>query len=123
MRLWGRLLRAGVRGLDTLLRRVYGIREFSREEWNLFRLAVRRSLKDCILSDGVTIHRGDPIGELHFWNEHIPSIPAQGPDLGWALAVQRQLVRSLRALADHVESTPDLQAIQALGGEIAYETH
>jgi ceramide glucosyltransferase len=80
-----------VRSLDGLLRRWYHIYEFSNREACLLRLAIRTSDADVMLSDGTCIQRGDPLGELHFWNEHVPSIPKAGPDLAWGLTFQRRL--------------------------------
>ncbi len=109
-----------VRGLDVLLRRYYHIREFSRHDECLLRLAIGISDRDLTLSDGTRVVQGQPIGELHLWNDHIPPIPENGPDLAWALAFRRRLARSFKELAAYVESDPQYQHIKAFRGEISF---
>jgi ceramide glucosyltransferase len=113
-------LRGAVRGLDTLLRRCLRIYEFTQEEECLLRIAIGRSDADVVLSDGTCVHRGEPIGELHFWNERIPPMPGEGPDLAWAFAFQRRLVRSLAALADEVESDSRFRDVKAFRGVTSF---
>jgi len=107
--------------LDSLLRRAYRIQEFSRSEDCILRLALGRSKEDVILPDGTRITKGEPIGELHLWNEHIPPMPAKGPDFGWGLMFYRRLIRSLRELAVYVEHEPKFKAVRAFRGEIAFD--
>ncbi len=117
---WAPLLGRLVRGLDPLLRRYLHIYEFSQDEECLFRLAIRRSANELTLSDGTRVSKWDTIGELHLWNEHIPLIPEEGPNLAWALAFQRRLSRSFGALAAYVESDSQLHGIQAFRGQIFF---
>lgn len=102
-----------MKGLDSLLRRCYGIREFSRDPDCLLRLAVTRSRRDLTLADGTTIRRGEPVGDLHLWNERIPPMPPGGPDLAWGLRFQRRLKRSLEELVAYLASEPGLEALRA----------
>jgi len=111
-------LRAAVRALDGLLRRLFGIREFSRSADCLLRLSVVRSRRDLTLADGTVVRPGDRVGDLHLWNERMPPLPREWPDLRWALGFQRRLKRSLEELADAVASDPayaDLAAFRAVG--------
>lgn len=110
------IFRKMVRGLDTLLRRYYGIYEFSHEEGCLFRLSIIPSPEALTLSDGTRIHEGEPIGELHLWNEHMPQVPKEGADLAWALTFWRRMLRTLSDLAAYVESEPSFQDIKAFYG-------
>jgi ceramide glucosyltransferase len=110
------LLRKVMLGLDALLRRYYHIYEFSHDQRCLFRLSIIPSPKDLTLSDGTQIQAGEPVGELHLWNEHMLQVPKQGPDLAWALTFGRMLRHTLSELATHVESDPSLQDIQAFCG-------
>lgn len=114
------ILRRMVRSLDALLRRYQHIYEFSQDETCLLRLAIRLCDHDLTLSDGTRIARGEPIGELHLWNEHIPLIPKSGPDLAWGLALQRRLARSWAELAAYVEVAPDFQNLRAFRGEMVF---
>ncbi len=110
------ILRKMVLGLDALLRRHYHIYEFSHDQGCLFRLSIIPSPENLTLSDGTQIHAGEPVGELHLWNEHMLQIPKEGPDLAWALTFGRMLRRTLSDLAAYVESDPSLQGIKAFCG-------
>jgi hypothetical protein len=109
-----------VRKMDAFLRRYMHIYEFSHDENCLFRLSISTSDADLTLSDDVHICRGELLGELHFWNEHIPQIPPEGPDLAWALAFQRRLAHSLEQVAAYVQTDPMFQHIRAFRGEESF---
>ncbi|HCW52121.1 MAG TPA: hypothetical protein DGR79_08715 [Clostridiales bacterium] len=102
-----------MRGLDFLLRRACGIREFTRDPDCILRLSVGRCGRDLVLSDGTTVRRGEPVGDLHLWNERVPSMPPGGPDLAWGLAFGRRMRRSLALLARAVEDDPKLRRLKA----------
>ncbi|NOZ29420.1 MAG: glycosyltransferase [Chloroflexi bacterium] len=112
-------LRWTIRGLDALLRRCYHIQEFSQEEDCILRIALHKSDEEVLLSDGTRVLPGDLIGELHLWNEHIPPMPPEGPDLIWAFTFRRRMARSLAALAAYVESDPRFRDVKAFRGILA----
>jgi len=91
-----------VRGLDAVLRRIYGIRPVNDDPRCIFRIA--GGVSDCAatLSDGVQVAPGDAVVELHLWNEHVPRMPPLGPDLAWALEAKQRLEASLSMLAEEV---------------------
>ncbi|MEW6033050.1 MAG: hypothetical protein AB1645_09275 [Bacillota bacterium] len=107
------VLRATVRRLDALLRRYYRIHEFSQDQDCLLRLAVIPAPRSLALRDRVTIARGEPVGDLHLWNERVPPIPPEGPGLAWAVSFHRRLRRSLEELAARVEVDPAYQHLRA----------
>jgi ceramide glucosyltransferase len=109
-----------IRVVDVLLRRHYRIFEFSQNEECLLRLSVIKNERDVILADGTTVCRGDVIGELHLWNEHVPPVPGEGPSLAWALSFQRRMIRSLRELAACIQAEPRLREIKAFRGENSF---
>jgi len=113
------VLRAMVLGLEGLLRRQGGVREFTPDEECILRIAFTAYQKDFELSDGTRVRAGDRICELHLWNEHIPPMPLEGPDLRWGLRFYRLAVRSLRRLAAYI-AVDELQDIVALGGQMAF---
>ncbi len=115
-RLPARAARAGIRGLDALLRRVYGLRPLAEDARCLFRVVYRRSPDARVLDDGVRVRRGDPVLELHFWNEHLPQAGPEGPDAGWALRFAARLRYSLRLLADFLETDPQGRTVVAVYG-------
>lgn len=114
------LLERAVRGLDLALKRKLHIYEFSTDRQCMLRLAIGRNDTETTLADGTRIMPGDPLGELHFWNEHMPLIPEKGVDLAWALNFQRLLIHSLNNLAVHVTETPTLHGIKAFRGDIFF---
>lgn len=111
-----RLARAVIRHFDAFLRRVMGIYEFSDRPDCLFRLGRRRSPEAWSLADGTHVNKGDLIGELHFWNEHIPPMSPNGPDLAWARRFWHQLHTSLDLLAEHVHTDPRWEGVEVFGG-------
>ncbi len=119
-RLLGAWARACVRHFDTFLRRVEGVSEFSMSSGCILRLAQRQSNCHIKLSDGTEVLKGESIGELHLWNERIPSMNAEGADLRWALTFHRLLVRSFQELAVYVEQAPDFQNVRAFRGEMIF---
>jgi len=111
--------RAVVFRFDTVLRRQIRVREFAHDEDCILRIALTRCKKDLELSDGTKVRSGDRICELHFWNEHIPAMPREGPDLRWGLRFYRLAVASLRSLASYIVAEQGLEDIVASRGEMA----
>ncbi len=109
-------LKVLIRALDAVLRRYHNIDEFISEDDCLLRLAVVESDHDLTLSDGTFIARGQLVGELHFWNEHIPPMGRGGPDLAWAVTFQHRMVKSLQDLASHIERNSRLRDVCAFRG-------
>jgi hypothetical protein len=108
------LLRQVIRGVDARLRRSIGIVEFDRSDDALVRIAVARADREIELSDGTRLRPGEPVLELHLWNEHLQPLPPEGPTLRWAVATRRQLARSLARLAAYVLAAPELDGVKAL---------
>lgn len=122
--IWERVLtaipKAAIRGIDAVVRRVTGVYEFSDAEWCLLRVATVKSPANVTLSDGTVIAKGEIVGELHLWNEHIPSMPRSGPDLAWGLRAYSLLVRSFRLLAQHSARDPRLHGVRAWHGKSSF---
>jgi hypothetical protein len=108
---------------DTLLRRCHGVREFTGKRTCLFRIAAQRATHAIELSCGRTVRPGDPIVELHLWNEHFLRIPPEGANLAWAKVMHRRFRDSLGDLALHLEEHTALEdAVAVCGcGGIAYD--
>ena len=111
--------RAAVRGLDVLVRRAYHVREFTQDENCILRIALGRSAKDMILSDGTRVEKGEVVGELHLWNERLPRMDEEGPSLQWALTTYRLWRVSLKKLTAYLENDPQFENIRAFRGESA----
>lgn len=104
------------RGVDFLLRQRQGIQEFTDDEECLFRISLDTASRTVTLSDGTVVRDGDPILNLHFWNEHVPPMPSVGPSAAWATLMKRRLHRSLAMVAHHVERERQLDSVQAIHG-------
>jgi hypothetical protein len=113
------ILRAAVRRFDILLRRQKRVQEFTQDEGCILRIAFAVCKSDVELSDGTKVQSGERIGELHFWNEHLPPMPREGADLKWGLRFYRLAVRSLRSLAAYIAVERGLEDVVAFRGEIA----
>ncbi|HTU54857.1 MAG TPA: hypothetical protein VMF62_12885 [Acetobacteraceae bacterium] len=109
-----------VRQVDAALRRHYGIREFTDDPLCILRLSRERAWRGLLLSDGTPIAAGAPVGELHFWSEHMPAFARDGPDLGWAVETSRRLRRSFILLADAVAGDPNWQNLRAVFARWAF---
>jgi hypothetical protein len=114
-----RVLRAMVLALDLLLQRQGHVQEFTEDEECFLRIALTVSKQDVDLSDGTKVRVGERICELHLWNEHIPPMPPEGPDLRWGLRFYRLAVKSFDSLAAYL-AADERQDIVALGGQMAF---
>jgi len=108
------MLRKLIRGVDARRRRGIGIVEFEQGEDALVRIGTGRAERAMELSDGTRLQPGDLLLELHFWNEHLMTLPSAGPTLRWAVSTRRQVTRSLHRLAAYLQRTPDLREVKAL---------
>lgn len=115
------IARSVIRRFDWFLRRLYGIREFTPEDDCIVRIAFRKSDRELVLPDGTKILKGETVGELHFWNERIPPMPKEGPDLAWGLQFHRLMRRSLVELVRYIESAPEWKGVRAFRGETAVD--
>lgn len=109
-----RVLRGSVRAIDAVLRRKFGIIEFERGADALLRVGVGRAEHRRLLSDGTELAPDDLVLELHFWNEHLLTVPPGGATLAWAVLIRRQVTQSLRHLAGYLRTAPDLAEVKAL---------
>lgn len=110
-----RVLQHLIRLLDRLLRRQQGVFEYWDHPDCMFRASLGRARYAIPLPDG-EIPAGAEVLQLHFWNEHMPQIPAEGPDLAVALRGQRMLIASLRAFACQIQDGARFAAGRAVGG-------
>jgi hypothetical protein len=92
-----------IRQMDVVLRRRQNIFEFCTDPRCLLRIALHPTTGEK-LSSGVRVQNGGLIGELHLWNEHIPPIPASGPNFAWARLIRWRTAESFALLAESVHS-------------------
>ena len=105
--------------VDAMLRSYYGIYEFTDDPACVLRVALDQARAPVSLSDGLCVEIGEPVGSLHFWNEHLPRYSEKGPDLGWACAVRDRVNYSLRAFSEHIEREPVWRDVRAIRAEPA----
>jgi hypothetical protein len=118
----GALLEQAVFGLDRWLRRRQGVYEYTADPACLFRINQGEAEQTLTLADGTHLRPGDPILNLHLWNEHMLAMPAQGPTIGWARQTHRAVDCSLRELVRWLVQQPDLDEIAALRADMRIGT-
>lgn len=109
------IMRAFVRSIDRSLRKRYGIFEYSTEDTCIFRARITHAERALELPDRI-VAAGEPVLELHLWNEHLPPVPEGGHNMRWAVGGRRVLIASCRALAVHLEEDPRMTEARAIGG-------
>jgi hypothetical protein len=112
-------VRALVVGLDEWVRRRNGFIEFSTDPTCMLRVARSRADCEIALADGVVVARGDPILDLHFWNERLPQASATR-GLGWGGRFGRQLIHSFAELASAIDADPRTSDAVAVRGRLAF---
>lgn len=113
-------LRRMVRGIDDRLSRNQKVESFSNDPGCILRYALTTAPLAFRLSDGVTIEAGDPVIDIHCWNERITPAPKGGPDLAWAQKTSAGLRRSLRLLARALPTTPGLRDAKACRAKVNF---
>jgi hypothetical protein len=108
-------LRHFIRKFDAWLSRTLGVFEFCQDPECLLRVQLAQASHGLCLP-GLIVRAGEPVLLLHLWNGSVASIPPQGPDLGWARPMQRQLIRSLKLVAEYIQQSPRLANVRAVGG-------
>jgi len=107
-------MRLLVRFIDFCLRRALGVFEFCNDENCLLRLQISKAPHRLDLP-AASVQAGEPVVEIHLWNEHMPSIPPEGPNLVWASRSYRLFTRSLFAAAREIQSHPRYAGVRAIG--------
>ncbi len=111
-------MRAAVRTLDRYLREKLNVIEFSDDPDCLFRIRSTTAYRDLPLPDG-EVKKGEPVAEIHWWNEHIPSVSDDALDLKWAVTMRRKLVVTHQEMAQQVLHNPNWKNFKAIGATTA----
>lgn len=109
-----------VLAVDRSLRRAKGIFEFCEQEECILRIAIIASDDHILLPDGTEVCPEDPIIDLHFWNEHLPSLGQAGSSLAWGGMFRARMQESLRLLASYVDSSPELADVRVCRARTAF---
>lgn len=108
-----------VGALDHHLRRRQGIVEYTDCPDCIFRMQVIPCGQDVTLRDGTRLSPHHRVVELHFWNEQLPVVSDTGSPLAWARQMSACAEISMRELARHLASRPDLDDIRAIRGNMS----
>lgn len=109
-------MKSFIRGIDYLLRKLMGIYEPVHDEECLFRLRIRPAHRQMFFPNGRVIHEGEPVVDLHLWNEHFSIFKADRADFAWAIRARRTLIKSFRQVATHLKEIENYQTIRAIVG-------
>lgn len=109
--------RRAIQGIDFKVRQTLGVAEFAGDEECILRIGLVAAPAAIALADGEVLAAGDPVVELHFWNEHLALIGARG--IGFGAAVHRRLLRSLSELATAMRSDPRFHEAKAVCAHMA----
>lgn len=109
-----------VLAVDRSLRRATGIFEFCEERECILRIAVVESDAYLVLPDGTEICPHDPVIDLHFWNEHLPSLGQAGASLAWGGMFRARMRSSLRMLAEHMAADSVVAGVRACRAKPAF---
>jgi hypothetical protein len=104
--------------LDRWLRWWHRVEEFTADTDCLIRVAWREAGEALLLPDGTAIRAGAAVGELHFWNEHLPPFGSGGPSIGWARMMHGRAQHSLRLLAQQVRHLPERRQVVAFYADV-----
>jgi len=108
-----------VRALDEWMRRRQSIIEFTDDPNCILRISLEAADRALILADGAAVRLGDPIIEIHFWNERLPQA-SSAVGLGWGGRFGRRLRRSFDDLAVLIERDPRYLDVVAIRGRLAF---
>lgn len=106
--------------IDSALRARQEIFEYSSRPHCVFRIQVGTAPSDIALSDGTHLYAGGRLINLHLWNEHISPFPAEGPTIGWARRMCRNLETSLEELAAFITDNSAFEDVTAVGGRMMF---
>ncbi|MDB5291524.1 MAG: hopanoid biosynthesis associated glycosyl transferase protein HpnI [Phycisphaerales bacterium] len=112
----GGIVRYAVRRFDMWLRARQGIFEYSSDPDCVMRVSLEKCGEAIDLPDGTRLNADDILCELHFFNEHMPPLPADGANIRWAAHMQKLLRGSFAKLAVAFESDPRFEGVRAIRG-------
>ncbi len=113
-----RLVARLVLGLDARLRRAQHLLEYSDDPECLFRIGRTLAPRPFTLSDGVAVRAGDPLVELHFWNQHIFARTDRGDLFAWGARMRRAFLFSLKELSEFLDRSDEYDDVVAIFGNL-----
>lgn len=118
----GGLIRWTIQAIDGMLRRHYGVVCYSDHPDCLLRISPGISDMNIMLSDGKQVRTGDPVLDLHLWNERLANHLLTKQGLARGRALLRHFHISLRLLSDWCGSDSNRGSFIALRAEFGMVT-
>jgi YkoP domain len=112
--------RQGVRLIERMLARYYGVFEFTPDPRAILRLSRNRSLRAVTLSDGTQVQKGDALLVLHFRNEQLAALLRSDASLESGLVFVRGARHSFKLLAEFLSRQREFDDIRALYAEFGF---
>jgi hypothetical protein len=109
----GAVVRWGAVTIDAVLRRVYGVFPYTTDPDCFLMVSYGRASRAVPLKDGSQLAKGDPVVELHLWNERMSDRPH-------SLALAKDFRRSLEELARYLEGADPAGGYRAVHAEIRF---
>ena len=109
-----RLLRALIRRFDAYLCRIYGVYEFTQDPECILRISKITAVYAYIANGITIIPAGEPVLEIHLWNEHMTPLSASESSMVWTGRILRKFKYSLKLIARQMGSDPDLAAVRGI---------
>jgi hypothetical protein len=116
------LLGLGIRAIDWILRRAYRVRPFSDDPKCILRISPGQVGRRLTLSDGTLVGLGDPLVNIHLWNERMGGLGGNTGPAAWGAATLHHFRFSLQQLAALMSDDADWRMAIAVCGEISFVT-
>jgi hypothetical protein len=117
-----RWLATAILVLDSWLRRVGEVQEYTANTRCVFRIQIDHLDCAVALSDGTWLAAGDRIINLHLWNEQFPGFGSEGASVTWASRLTRRVEISLRELCRFLAVTPEFDDVVAICADMTLGT-
>lgn len=111
-------MRAFIRLIDNLLSKAYRVEEFTDDPGCILRIQLT-SAPHAVDIEGQSILKGASLLALHAWNERMPNLPPQGPNLEWALQLRRKTVYSFTLIARVIQTDCKYKMVRGVYGTSA----
>jgi hypothetical protein len=115
------LLGHGIRAIDWILRRAYKVRPFCDDRACILRISPGRVRRALRLSDGASLRPGDPLVNIHLWNERLDDLGLDVP-AAWGAVTLHRFRFSLGRLAALLTDGGEWREVVAVCGELSFVT-
>jgi hypothetical protein len=116
------LPKAGIRAIEWILRRAYRVRPLCDDPACILRISPGEVRRPIRLSDGASLHAGDPLVYIHLWNERLVDLGGAATLAAWGAEELHRFRFSMRRLAERLRDDADWQRAVAVCGELSFVT-